>query len=327
MNGDHSLTALCSLMHLSWKIICKRRSTALSTKNQGPIHLHLVCINLIVCFYRKGCKATWFSVHSYGMKLVSAEIWQNLREFWFWGASAANSISCRRHMKQNPSKLIKELNAEHPAEVICSSSPALHTAGSSACATGPVWLLKHPTVHISETSDYPHFTVPLSQGKNIFHQRGRKRFFPGTPGRISERRWSPGGVSRLWALSYFPVGGSIQTRCQRDLWWLWVLFHTPRRPWHTGYTRSPSPQQEKQAGPQCCCRPAQPESLREFKNFRGMWCTSEILKWNIPSTTHPHHEWLAAGATARTGLPEAQQVLLPNIPNTRHGSFFFFFFF
>lgn len=218
------------------------------------------------------------------MKLVSTEIWQNLREFCFWAASAVNSISYRRHMKQNPSKLIKELNAEHPAEVICSSSPALHTAGSSTCATGPVWLLKHPTAHISETSDHPHFTVPLSQGKNIFHQRGRKRFFPGTPGRASERRWSPGGISRLWALSHLPV------------WWehpnplpegpvvvLGGLPHPKMTLAHWGHQEHLATAGKGQAGPRCCCRPVHPESPGEFKNFRGMWCTSEILKWNIPS--------------------------------------------
>lgn len=257
------------------------------------------------------------------MKLVSTEIWQNPREFWFRAASAANSTSCRRHMKQNLSKLIKELNPEHPAEVICSSSPALHTAGSSACATVPLWLLKHPTTHISETSDYPHFTVPLSEGKHIFHQWGRKHFFPGTPGRASERRWSPGGVSKLWPLSHLPVQCGHQFPARGAVVALGAPPYPKKTLAHWGHQE---PQQGRQAGPRCCCRPrscrpAQPESLGEFKDFRGMRCTSETLKWNIPSTKHPHHEWSAAGAAARTGLPGAQQVLFPNIPNTTQGGF------
>lgn len=172
--------------------------------------------------------------------------------------------------------------------------------------------LKHLTTHISRFLFHKERISFISEAENVSFQElqegqvkgaGLQEGFPGC---------------EPWAT--FLCGGSIQTPCQRDLWWLWVVFHTPRWPWHTGDTRSTSPQQERQAGPRCCCRPVHPESPGEFKNFRGMWCTSEILKWNIPSF-HQAPTPRVVSSSCCTGLPEAQQVLLPNIPNTRHGSF------
>lgn len=98
-------------------MISKSRFTATSAKKQGPIHLHFVCISLILCVSnRNDAKHFIASLHLrheisfYGDPIESEGI------FLLSYFCSKQSIGCIRYMKQNLSKLMKVLNAEYPAE-------------------------------------------------------------------------------------------------------------------------------------------------------------------------------------------------------------------
>lgn len=94
-------------------MISKSRFTATSAKKQGPIHLHFVCISLILCVSnRNDAKHFIASLHLrheisfYGDPIESEGI------FLLSYFCSKQSIGCIRYMKQNLSKLMKVLNAE-----------------------------------------------------------------------------------------------------------------------------------------------------------------------------------------------------------------------
>lgn len=98
--------ALCSLKHLSWKMISKSRFTAMTAKN-------FVCISLILCVSnRNDAKHFIASLHlrheiSFYGNLIESEGIFLLSYF-----CSKHIIGCSRYMKQNPSKLMKVLKAD-----------------------------------------------------------------------------------------------------------------------------------------------------------------------------------------------------------------------
>lgn len=98
-------------------MISKSRFTATSAKKQGPIHLHFVCISLILCVSNRNDAKhfiaslhLWHEISFYGDPIESEGI------FLLSYFCSKQSIGCIRYMKQNLSKLMKVLNAEYPAE-------------------------------------------------------------------------------------------------------------------------------------------------------------------------------------------------------------------